>query len=144
MSLRQLLYLSDATRCYTRDDLDRLMAFARPRNAERNITGLLFYSAGHFVQLLEGPPAAVDELMSIIEQDDRHRNVRVLLSRPTEARLFEHWEMGLLDLELCSETHRRKLRRLIDVANADDTGDDGTPLALVLLAEFCMLLPAPA
>jgi hypothetical protein len=36
------------------------------------------FTHSNFVQVLEGSPAALDELMASIKRDSRHENVRVL------------------------------------------------------------------
>jgi hypothetical protein len=69
--------LLDARRCNTRD----------------GITGLLICRADLYLQMLEGPEAAVDAAYRRIAADDRHTDL-ALLSRQTVAhRLFPRWAM---------------------------------------------------
>ena len=66
---------------------------ARRCNARDGITGLLICRADLYLQLLEGPEAAVEAAYRRIAADDRHTDL-VLLSRQTVAhRLFPRWAM---------------------------------------------------
>lgn len=55
--------------------MHQLLEAARCFNVERRISGLLLYSAGRFVQVLEGPEDAVQNLYATIQQDARHTQV---------------------------------------------------------------------
>lgn len=69
--------LIDARRCSKRDD----------------VTGALVSRHDIYLQLLEGPEAAVRATYARISQDDRHVGVRELLSGKIESRLFANWAM---------------------------------------------------
>jgi len=62
-SLSQLLYISDAKAPMSPVDLDSLMANSKRKNIANDLTGLLLYSAGHFIQLLEGDWQVVARLL---------------------------------------------------------------------------------
>jgi hypothetical protein len=89
-----ILYASTARRLYTDADLTALLATARRNNAQHDITGMLLYGGGSFLQVLEGPEAAVRERFARIAADRAHKNVDVLLENVVEARLFGEWSMG--------------------------------------------------
>lgn len=89
-----LVYRSTARRSFTDDELEDLLVTSRSHNDACNITGLLLYRDGEFVQILEGHHRDVDALMASIGQDVRHHDVRVLLEEPIRARRFENWTMG--------------------------------------------------
>lgn len=94
MSLISVLYTSDATEPFDDDRLAALLAQSRAANAHRDITGMLLYRRGRFVQVLEGPEGAVRSLLATIEADPRHRGIRILLDLPIERRDFAEWTMG--------------------------------------------------
>ena len=50
----QLLYLSTAVNLMANDELDSLLSEAKTNNHEINITGMLVYHDGCFIQTLEG------------------------------------------------------------------------------------------
>ncbi|MEO0475634.1 MAG: BLUF domain-containing protein, partial [Planctomycetota bacterium] len=53
-ALGHLLYISEAVRAFTRAELNAIRETSARNNAKRGVSGVLFYSRGHFVQLLEG------------------------------------------------------------------------------------------
>ncbi len=93
-----LIYGSAATQNMTEADLVALLQHAREKNQRMNITGMLLYANGNFLQVLEGDEARVNALMSTIARDPRHRNVMVYARRAITEREFGGWEMGFLDV----------------------------------------------
>lgn len=142
MVLSHLLYISDATQPITSEDLEAIRNVSVQNNAKLAITGVLFYSAGHFVQLLEGDAGDINDLFEKIASDRRHHNVRLLTLRPAEQRIFEDWNMGLLDLSGGSSEKCKDLDELVRLARLGDDQVFGTPIELEILSRFCMLLPA--
>lgn len=109
MSLAHLLYVSRATSPLGSEELGRIHESAIDRNRQRRVTGLLLYSAGNFVQLLEGDVFVVVELLERIRRDPRHTDVELVLLEPVAKRLFGRWHMGLLNLEHASPLDRNRL-----------------------------------
>ena len=64
------------------------------RNNERDgITGALICRHDIYLQLLEGPAAAVKATLDRIRRDDRHVEIRTLVSEKVTERIFAEWEM---------------------------------------------------
>jgi hypothetical protein len=63
-------------------------------NARLNITGVLAFSSGQFVQILEGAPSDVDPLLATIIADRRHSGVRLMSRHPIGVRSFGSWSMA--------------------------------------------------
>jgi len=104
-----LVYVSRAAASVTHQDLLDLMATSTAANADAGVTGLLLYSDGGFLQLIEGPRTAVESLYASIEQDRRHDEVTLVRTREQRAREFPGWSMafGAVDegrLQLLSGT----------------------------------------
>ncbi|OWP65093.1 hypothetical protein CDA63_01690 [Hymenobacter amundsenii] len=97
--LFRLVYHSQAVESFTPEALDMLLRRARSRNAQHRISGLLLYSEGRFLQVIEGPGPALDRLYSLIEADPRHCEVRTLAYEPLTTRAFPDWRMGYLPVE---------------------------------------------
>ena len=93
----QLIYTSIATGPFSKDQLDTLLVKARAHNHSLNISGMLVYDDGFFIQVLEGPEKEVEELFNVIGKDRRHNTVRLLLRHQIEAKEFEDWSMGFVD-----------------------------------------------
>lgn len=94
----QLIYASAATVEFTEEDLQQLLSGARQKNSDVNVTGMLVYHNGSFLQILEGEEEDVLELYDRIEKDPRHDNVRMLLRSEIEERSFGEWQMGFCDV----------------------------------------------
>ncbi len=92
MSLTQLTY---ASRPFGFDGamLAGILLDARRCNTRDGITGLLVCRADLYLQLLEGPEAAVDAAYRRIAADDRHMELRLLTRRRVDDRLFPAWAM---------------------------------------------------
>ena len=67
-------------------------------NIRWGITGVLAFGDGRFVQVLEGPDAAVDGLFCRIRDDPRHQDVRVLCVAPISVRQFPISSMAYVGL----------------------------------------------
>jgi hypothetical protein len=91
----EMIQLAYASRPFGFDTamLSGILFDARPRNTADGITGALICRADLYLQLLEGPPAAVDAAFARIERDDRHLDIRPLVRRPATTRLFGAWAM---------------------------------------------------
>ncbi len=94
MRIKQLVYASRQAVEFDGLRLVSLLYTARDRNAALDITGVLLYSNGLFVQCLEGPPDNVDAIYAKICQDPRHQELVVLQSIDTDERHFKSWMMG--------------------------------------------------
>ena len=76
--VQHVLYRSRAVQPFSLTQLAELLEESRAYNEAHDITGLLCYCEGHFVQLLEGPPAEVQRLYANIRRDPRHQQVLTL------------------------------------------------------------------
>lgn len=70
-----------------------ILSAARRNNPRLGITGALVCRHDLYLQLIEGPDEAIDALYAQIEADDRHFDVRLLLSEAMGERLFPNWAM---------------------------------------------------
>jgi hypothetical protein len=93
----QILYSSRETYPLRAEDLIRLLLSSRERNRGADVTGVLLYRQGRFMQLLEGSEAAVRPLYAHIADDPRHGDIEVQLARTCDARLMHGWNMGYAD-----------------------------------------------
>lgn len=100
-ALIQLVYVSSLTMTTRLNTsiFDQVEAHARHFNQHNNITGILCYGNGYFLQCIEGEKAQVLALQQRIFADKRHKNTKVLLLQTIEQRTFADWRMRLLFLE---------------------------------------------
>ena len=92
----QLIYLSNAKPELKQVELDRILEASRRNNPPRDITGLLVFANGVFIQVLEGPSAGVHKLFETICDDSRHQDVAMLGEYIGQDRIFTKWSMGFL------------------------------------------------
>lgn len=103
----QMIYASAATVDFSTEDLKKLLATARRNNESLGVSGMLVYHEGSFLQILEGEEASVMALYRIIEKDERHNDVKLLLRSEIDERSFGEWKMGFYD-STQSSTHHEK------------------------------------
>jgi len=89
-----IAYASRAADPFDHARLVELLTESRANNSRDGITGMLVYSDPDFIQILEGPDAAVRALLERIGRDPRHTDVRVLLDEPATERKYSTWSMG--------------------------------------------------
>jgi len=98
MELIQVIYVSAARNLFNSTQLRELLRLARIKNQRLDVTGMLVYHEGSFLQVLEGPPSAVNPLLETIDHDQRHQRLMLLLRREIEERNFADWKMGFVDV----------------------------------------------
>jgi hypothetical protein len=99
-----IIYLSAGANWFSETELNSLLATANKHNLRNNITGLLLYADGNFIQLLEGEESAVQETYKRIALDQSHRGITEIASGPLETRIFPEWAMGFKSIGKLSET----------------------------------------
>lgn len=96
--IRQLIYVSEAQKSLTKLDFNAIIKVAIKNNEEMGITGILIFENGHFFQLLEGEAIHIDNLLSILRKDSRHKNIQIIYDKINSNRLVANWAMSYLDL----------------------------------------------
>lgn len=135
MSLNQLVYVSQAVRKMSAEDLRSIHASARTNNEHIDVTGSLFYNGGWFLQVLEGPAATLSKLYEKIELDPRHKNSRVLYNEPATFRTFPRWNMNMTNLDDRQADKYEELVEVIDAARTNRKIGAASP-AVTLLKIF--------
>ena len=96
MALKSLTYTSLARLDLEASDLEAIHRTAREVNALEGITGLLIFNGTHFLQIVEGAPNAIDDLIERLRRDPRHNGVEVRDEREVAERSFPDWSMELV------------------------------------------------
>lgn len=105
MALDQLVYISRSNVALTSPlDVADIMEVSSHNNAQFRVTGALTYCGDQFVQILEGPPRALDWLIDRLRYDPRHTEFDLLDRIPIEARDFPDWSMVFPTLTPDSQT----------------------------------------
>ena len=115
-----LVYISRETKPFDEPSLVKLLEEARENNQQMDITGMLLYKEGEFMQALEGDQDDVEALYEKINSDDRHQNVVVLSRKPAPERIFKRWSMGF---ESLSEEDLKKIDGFEDFEDLSFSSD---------------------
>ncbi|MDD2610500.1 MAG: BLUF domain-containing protein [Giesbergeria sp.] len=118
MSINQLIYISQATRKMSSEDLLDILKIAKEKNQKIDVTGSLFYNGGWFLQVLEGPLSTLNTLYKKIEKDPRHKNSRILYNEPASFRTFTRWSMNMTNLD---DRQADKYNQLVEIIEAAKT-----------------------
>ena len=132
MSINQLVYISQAVRKMSMDELSSIHKTAKTNNEPMDVTGSLFYNGGWFLQVLEGPPATLDKLYHKIEKDTRHKNSRILYNEPATFRTFPRWSMNMTNLDDRQADKYNELVEVIEAAKANRKIGAASPAATLL------------
>jgi len=92
--LVRLMYASRAADSMDAETLAAIMKKSRAHNPQVGVTGVLCFSSGIFLQVLEGGRLPVNLLYNRIASDPRHRDVALLRYEEISERRFAGWAMG--------------------------------------------------
>jgi len=124
-----LIYLSAGTSWFSQAELEDLLHISVENNKRNNITGLLLYAEGNFIQMLEGDEAVVKQSYNKISQDSRHKGVTPIADGRADERIFPDWAMGFKTIGSIKSTPFK------DYLNPGDI-EKNTALPLTLLNAF--------
>lgn len=127
--MRQILYVSLSNVRGDQAALDRIVNQSRHNNALDGVTGLLWSDGERFAQVIEGDPRAIEDAMTRIRADDRHRDIVVLHDIDVTERQFGSWSMDLRDATGAADDFDERMRALLESA------------ALVVPPAFAALVP---
>ena len=92
--MQRIIYISTARATLSNAELDGVLTISRRNNAAVGVTGMLVVGGRRFLQALEGPDAAVDEVFARIAQDPRHYAVVTLSKKSIDQPKFGNWAMA--------------------------------------------------
>ncbi|HMG10710.1 MAG TPA: BLUF domain-containing protein [Mucilaginibacter sp.] len=92
--MEYIVYVSTAQRLLSEKEVIDLLKVSRTNNKKYNVTGILLYCQGTFMQVLEGDKIFIDRIYKVIELDPRHKNVIKLASGISKKRSFPDWSMA--------------------------------------------------
>ncbi|MCL5128841.1 MULTISPECIES: BLUF domain-containing protein [unclassified Algibacter] len=99
MTLRRLIYSSQAVKLFNKRELLDLLHESRGFNSIDNISGVLMHKEGYFLQVIEGDPIMIHDLFNRIEKDPRHMDLKILHDCTIKKRMFSNWNMGCTDFD---------------------------------------------
>jgi Sensors of blue-light using FAD len=89
-----ITYVSSAVFAFNETTLQDLVAQCQRNNERLGVTGILVYSDGNFIQVIEGADLVTNALYDRIGLDARHRAVTVVARQLIDVREFQGWSMA--------------------------------------------------
>ncbi len=101
-------YVSTADPSLRQEALSSLLDTTKHRNEKSNISGILLYADGNFMQVLEGHQEQVERLFEKICLDARHSNVIKVASMDYKHPIFKGYASGFSVIERPKDTQSLK------------------------------------
>ena len=96
--LVRLMYASRALAAVDQEELLAILKKSKANNLKAGVTGVLCFSEGIFMQVLEGGRSGVNKLYNRIASDARHSDVVLLNYEEIAERRFAGWSMGQVNM----------------------------------------------
>lgn len=116
MQIRQLIYRSEKASNLPESEIQFMLQKFKEPNTIHEITGVLFYIDGYFIQCIEGTEANVEQLLSNITHDDRNTGLTVLNDITLPERRFPTWWMGFKNM---STNELMQQKGFIDISSKE-------------------------
>jgi hypothetical protein len=103
--LVQIIYISRSTSAPGRPEngvdpvVARILAKSRANNRKNALVGVLYFGDGCFFQCLEGEESAINTLYAKLEQDPRHKDLKIISHKVITALSFQDWSMKYVPVE---------------------------------------------
>jgi hypothetical protein len=130
--LVRLMYASRAVASVDQEELLAILRKSKANNPATGITGVLCFSEGIFLQVLEGGRAPVNRLYNRIVADSRHSNVELLSYEEIGERRFAGWSMGQVNM---ARLNRALLLKYSETATLDPYAVSGS-VSMALFEEL--------
>jgi hypothetical protein len=78
-------------------NFDRLVGSSRLNNVRDHISGMLLFTGGHFLSIIEGDERDLCDLWLRLERDSRHCKLVRIGEDPCGNRLHPAWVSGVVD-----------------------------------------------
>ncbi len=134
--LISLIYASSANKMFSEAELVELLKISRENNKRLDITGMLLYKDGNFIQVIEGPEEAVNQLYQKILGDPRHTNIMMLGKQPIPERQFASWAMGFRNIDKLTAAELEGFSSFMDADFTPASFKDNPIRAYVMLLNF--------
>ena len=97
--LYTLCYVSSSNDNLSAKDLEHLFKVNKRNNTDLDVSGILIYNNGNFLQILEGDEKKVKSLFKKIQGDSRHNNLITLINNSIDERIFHDYDSGFIHFE---------------------------------------------
>lgn len=115
------------------EQLADIATVAKHKNALVSISGALIATERYFAQILQGPSVKVDDLMLVINSDQRHSNVTIIEDIPIKQKNCPDWTLAYVGK---AEYIDRHIAPLIDFGGQESSAVDRQRVVRMMRA-FC-------
>jgi hypothetical protein len=92
-----VVYAGEARIALNEARLSELVVASEQRNARLGVTGHAYFHGGRWIEYLEGPREAVEEIIATLTQDPRFTLHQLLRSEAPAQRRFPDWRLDACD-----------------------------------------------
>ena len=120
----RLVCVSTTKQLLSQDALLDILRTNVHNNERDQITGLLVYHTGDFLQVLEGPEELVEEVMARALVASENGAVNVLLQEEIENRYFDRWTMSFATTANLAPEDQKHLSDFLERGELSERGDN--------------------
>ena len=125
-SIYQLVYLSFANfDIGDKDVVSDILKSSTLNNSRLNVTGILFYKDGTFIQLIEGAKEVIKNLYKKISLDSRHEHLQIFWEGNSSQRSFPNWSMSLKDINELDSELQEEFKEILNLKNDQSKKEAG-------------------
>ncbi|WP_374949329.1 BLUF domain-containing protein [Mucilaginibacter sp.] len=130
--MQYICYVSAATAPLSGEELNKIVNTSRTNNKRDGITGIMLYSEGTFMQVLEGEKKDINAAFERINKDNRHTGVVKLAQGEISERHFGQWPMAF------KKTTAKEFSKFSDFSETADPeiAESGLHPSVLLLKDF--------
>ncbi|RVT96568.1 BLUF domain-containing protein [Mucilaginibacter limnophilus] len=128
-----IIYISTSSQFFDDYTLASILEASRENNKQVNVTGILLYADGTFLQVLEGEKEDVEYIFNKIICDFRHSNIIELVKGPVKNRIFVEWAMGFAS---ANADVLQEFEGYVNPAELRFISDESHTAAMILLQSF--------
>lgn len=99
MSLEAVVYTSRVSKRIDPQALQALVSDAEAFNRAADVSGVLLFDGGRFLQYLEGPGEGVVQAYGRVRQAGLHTGIAEIAKGVTGKRLFRHWPLKKFEVD---------------------------------------------
>jgi hypothetical protein len=131
--MKYIVYISTTSKILTDSELADMLRENYLHNRRANINGMLIYTEGSFIQVLEGPEESLSRTYQEIVQDKRHKNIIKLAEDKINVPNFSSWSMAF---KAADPSKLEALEGYVNPVSSNFLRNASNHAALMLLKSF--------
>ncbi|MDR6302042.1 BLUF domain-containing protein [Mesonia maritima] len=95
---KAICYVSTVSPGLSQDEIEQILLLSQLKNNNAHINGLLLFSNGSFLQIIEGESSIIDNLWKNINYDRRHFNLIKIFEQDVVQENFEDYHSDFVSI----------------------------------------------